>query len=349
MLKIATLFSGIGTPELALKLLNINYKIIFACEIDKFARQTYLANHNISKNIFYQDVTNFDASIYRGKVDMLIAGSPCQPFSIIGKKKGFEDKRGRLFFDMLDRVKECQPTIFVFENVKGLVTHAKGKTFSIVLSELKKLGYKNVTWKVLNAVDYGAFQKRKRLFIVASNLSEIDLNDLPKKKNNRPFEEILEINVSPKYWLSGKAKKLMDEPILSMKKNYRWELGHCFNTDNIKTPTILAHLAKGVPDNILIDPRLCKYGFWSCDYVGSDMCNFCDIDNGYCNYENTNIPTPAIRKLTPREAARLQGIPDDFVFPVSNTQAYKQIGNAMNIETLIALFQYLLLNCMLST
>ncbi len=342
MLKIATLFSGIGTPEIALSMLNVDYKIVFACEIDKFARQTYLANHNISEDVFYKDVANFNVSKYIGQIDILIAGSPCQPFSIIGRKKGFQDKRGRLFFDMIQRIKECKPIIFVFENVKGLVTHAKGKTFEIIKNEIKKIGYKYISWKILNAIDFGAYQKRERLFLVASNLPEINLNNLPKKKNNRPFEEILEPDVPPKYWLSGEAKTFMDSPIPAMGKESRWDLGHVFNVEEIKAPTLLAHLAKGLPSNVLIDTRQCKYGFWTCDYAGSEICKSCDIENGLCNYQNNYVPTPAVRKLTVREAARLQGLPDNFLFPVSNTQAYKQIGNAMNIETLQALFKYLL-------
>lgn len=202
-LNVATMCSGIGTPEIALKELSIDLNIIFACEIDHFARKTFTANHKINEENFYFDITDFDATKYLGLIDILIFGSPCQPFSIAGYRKGFDDPRGKVFFGGIKRIDECKPQIVIFENVKGLISHNKGKTYKIVQQEFKKIGY-TIKCNVFNSVEHGSFQKRKRLFIIAFRDSEkaakFEFKDFAYKETINYFENILEDEVDEKYF-----------------------------------------------------------------------------------------------------------------------------------------------------
>lgn len=134
----------------------------------------------------------------------------------------------------------------------------------------------------------------------------------------------------------------MDEDIKDAKRiseglylKSRFEHSNINNSNNKKAYTLTANYSKGCPHNVLIDERGCKDGFWSCDFAFcDDMCESCDWENGSSNYQLNDVPTPAYRRMTPRECARVQGIPDSFIFPVTDTQAYKQIGNSMDINTL---------------
>ena len=179
-IKIGTDFSGIGSPEQALKKLGVKHKSVFACDFDKYAKQSYLANYN--PDIFYDDITkrNHKETPY---VDLYVAGFPCQAFSIAGNRDGFEDSRGTLFFDLLQYLKEKKPKYFILENVRGLTNHDGGQTFRVIIDALAKtvnkevrgglfaenqspnLGY-HVYHKILNTRDFGIPQNRERIFIV---------------------------------------------------------------------------------------------------------------------------------------------------------------------------------------
>ena len=178
-MKVGTDFSGIGAPETALKYLGINFESIFACDIDKYAKQSFLQLHKTQK--FYNDITTRDHKEVE-QLDLYIAGFPCQAFSMAGKRKGFEETRGTLFFNVAEFIKINQPKVFVLENVKGLLSHDSGKTFQTIVDILSNnggtqngqisldmfedgLGY-NIYWQVLNTKNYGIPQNRERIFIV---------------------------------------------------------------------------------------------------------------------------------------------------------------------------------------
>jgi len=174
-MKVGTFFSGIGSPEQALLNLGFNHEIEFACDIDKYARETYLKNFDC-KNM-YEDITALDMKDL-SYVDLLVFGFPCQAFSMAGKRGGFEDTRGTLFYDALRYLKEHKPRYFIAENVKGLLSHDNGKTFQTIIDCLAlttntqmslmpfdNLGY-HIYYKVLNTKDFGIPQNRERIFIV---------------------------------------------------------------------------------------------------------------------------------------------------------------------------------------
>jgi len=180
MIKVGTDFSGIGSPESALKRLGIPHDLIFACDIDKYARKSYNAIHP-NADIIYEDITTRDFDEVP-KLDLYVAGFPCQAFSIAGKGEGFNDVRGTLFFNVADFIEHNQPECFILENVKGLLSHDKGKTFQTIIDLLSNsggtvngqlsfdtyndgLGY-HIYYKVLNTKDYGIPQNRERVFII---------------------------------------------------------------------------------------------------------------------------------------------------------------------------------------
>ena len=213
-MKVGTFFSGIGSPEQALLNLGIKHKIEFACDIDKFARETYLKNFDC-KNM-YNDITALDMKDL-SYVDLLVFGFPCQAFSMAGKRGGFEDTRGTLFYDALRYLKEHKPRYFIAENVKGLLSHDSGRTFQTIIDCLAStintqmtlipfdnLGY-HIHYKVLNTKNYGIPQNRERIFIVGIR-DDADNNfrfpkEIPLKLK---LKDLLQINVDDKYYLSDK-------------------------------------------------------------------------------------------------------------------------------------------------
>jgi DNA (cytosine-5)-methyltransferase 1 len=216
MIKIGTHFSGIGSPEAALRYLGLPHKSIFACEIDKYARASFNEMHHTESMV--EDVTTSDWSSYE-PLDLYVAGFPCQAFSTAGKRLGFNEARGTLFFNVAEFIKVNQPKAFILENVKGLVNHDAGKTFTTIIDILSNgggtvngqisidnidngLGY-HIYYKVLNTKDYGIPQNRERIFIVG-------FKDFRSFRFPKPIpldiklKDIIEDNVDNKYYLSDK-------------------------------------------------------------------------------------------------------------------------------------------------
>lgn len=218
-INVATVFSGIGAPEQALRRLNVNHKIIFACDngerlvdLDKdailkelknlndseekrtfvdnlykqrtrktnFVQISYLANYKVENDNYFQDVTLLDGSDFKNKVDFFIGGSPCQSFSIAGFRGGFEDTRGTLFYDYARLIKQIEPKVFIYENVFGVLSHDKGKTWKTMQNVFSELGY-HFKWQIMDAKNYGMPQSRRRLFVVGfKNKKYFDNFHFPK-------------------------------------------------------------------------------------------------------------------------------------------------------------------------
>ncbi|MCO4648825.1 DNA methylase [Streptococcus infantarius subsp. infantarius] len=166
-MKFLDLFSGIGGFRLGLE--SAGHECVGFCEIDKFARASYKTIHNTEGEFEFYDITQVsdeDWRKFRGTVDIICGGFPCQAFSIAGKRKGFLDEtRGTLFFEIARAVKEIKPPLLFIENVKGLLSHDKGRTFRTILSTLDELGY-DAEWQILNSKDYGVPQNRERVYII---------------------------------------------------------------------------------------------------------------------------------------------------------------------------------------
>lgn len=288
------LFAGIGGTRLGFYKTGKVYNV-FSSEIDKFAVKTYKANFGGDP---HGDITKIDEKDIPDH-DILVGGFPCQAFSQAGLKKGFEDTRGTLFFDIA-RVIECKkPKAFLLENVKNLKSHDKGNTFKVIKNTLEDLGYK-VYYKVLKARDFGVPQNRERIYIVGfrKDLKNIDFKFPDPLNIKTSVGDILEDSVDEKYTISDKLwaghKRRKKEHKLKG-NGFGYSL---FNQNDEYTNTLSARYYKD----------------------GSEIL-----------IEQTN-KNP--RKITPREAARLQGFPEEFIIPVSDTQAYKQFGNSVAVPVI---------------
>jgi DNA (cytosine-5)-methyltransferase 1 len=199
-MKIGTTFSGIGSPEQALKNLSISHSVEWACDICKFAKQTYLANHECKQ--FYDDITKIDVDTL-SDIDLYVFGFPCQSYSSNGKRLGLEDHRGKLIYYSLEILLKKKPKYFIAENVKGLLTHDGGNTFNIIIDAFQQCGY-SVQYKLLNTKEYGIPHNRPRIYIVGVRN---DLNDGFDVFQHEFIEcpsldSFLETNIDSKYLLS---------------------------------------------------------------------------------------------------------------------------------------------------
>ena len=213
MIKLGSLFTGIGAWEKALKDMTIEYDLQFFGEIDKYAIKSYCQIHNETEDKNIGDITTVDADTVPD-IDMLVYSPPCQAFSVAGKMMGVEDKRGVLFFDALRVIETKQPKIAIMENVKGLTTKKFKETFESMLEELERVGYKNY-WKVLNLKNYGLPQNRERVFIVSIR-NDIDKGfEFPEGYDNGlRLKDMLEDEVDEKYYISQeKVEKLLAQTL----------------------------------------------------------------------------------------------------------------------------------------
>ncbi len=319
--KFIDLFAGIGGFRLALQ--NLGGKCVFTSEWDKYSKQTYKSNFG---ELPFGDITKSSTKRYiPDEFDILCAGFPCQAFSIAGRRGGFEDTRGTLFFEVAEIIKNKQPKAIFLENVKGLKNHDKGKTLKTILNVLREdLGYYVPEPEIVNAKDFGVPQNRERIFIAGfrSDLG-IDKFDYPKPlKKKVVLESILENQeVSVKYYLSTTYL----DTLIKHKARHESK-GNGFGYEIIADDGIANAIVcggMGRERNLVIDKRLT---------------NFVPVTNikGEVNREG-------VRKMTPREWARLQGFPDSFKIIVSDAQAYKQLGNSVAVPAIQAMAKQIIL------
>lgn len=341
-MKFIDLFAGIGGFRFGME--SAGHECVAFCEIDKFARASYKAIHNTEGEIELHDITQVtDDEIRRiGHVDAICGGFPCQAFSIAGNRRGFEDTRGTLFFEIARFASILKPKYLFLENVKGLLNHDKGDTFEVILSALDELGY-DVEWQVLNSKDFGVPQNRERVFIIGHLRGERGRKIFPiGGENEKSSAERLGINILGNTKnLNGRAQGTRD--IVHDPKGI---VGVLTATD-YKGPKQVA---------IPVQPkiRVCeatKQGYAEAS-VG-DSVNLAhpnsktrrgrvgkQIANTLLTGESQGVVEPSfrIRKLTPRECWRLQGFPDwafDKVQEVnSNSQLYKQAGNSVTVNVI---------------
>jgi len=236
------LFSGIGGFHVAAK--ELGGKCLFASDIDNMAQKAYEANYGL---IPHGDITEVDASIIPNH-DILLAGFPCQPFSIIGNRLGFDDIRGTLFFEIVRILEAKKPSMFVLENVKQLSTHNKKKTISRILETLDVLGYK-LYWNVLNALDYGLPQKRERTIIVGFLDHSVEFFWPEKVLKYKPLSDILEESVDEKHYAS---KRIKDKRHQLHKSKFPLSIWHENKSGNISSYPFSCALRAGASYNYLL-------------------------------------------------------------------------------------------------
>jgi DNA (cytosine-5)-methyltransferase 1 len=364
MIKIGSDFSGVGAFNQAVIRLGIEYKELFACDMDKYARQTFI--HNYGEPEYYP--TNvYDREIPNESLDIYMTSPPCQAFSLAGKRLGKEDKRGILFFNSHEFIQKNKPRYFIFENVKGLLSDNGGKTFS---EWVNLLGGKSINgnpvifpyedavpyhlyYKVLNAKHHGVPQNRERVFLIGIRDDEDNNFRFPVEEQlTKILKDVLEDNVDDKYFLSEKMISYLEnrsDNFNNGKINYRTE-------NDYATTITKSNSSLDISDNIIKieynDKRL------------NQTIEKNDLPSGYPMMLDTynqsiheECPTLKarhaqnndrklwdgykIRRLTPRECFRLMDFPDSFTWPVSDSQAYKQAGNSIVVNVLYKIIKNL--------
>lgn len=350
MLRVGTLFSGIGAIEQALLKMNIEHEIVFACDngerelpisrdeienaiqnispneskeyIDNlynnlkkpnYMEETYLYNYKLDKSNFHQDIRFLNGQLYKGNVDLIVGGSPCQSFSIIGKRGGFSDTRGTLFYEYARIIKESQPKAFIFENVKGMLNHDKGKTWDTVKNTFNDLNYDIYIRSnpILNAKDFGIPQNRPRLFVIGLR-KDIKHNDfifpeeLELKSNVKDY---LENKVDVKYYLKQKGFEFVTNPKYKNRAQVNSDIMQCQKANqqfNWNGEFVFIEKSK-IKDKKILEEA----------YIGSY-----NNKKGVC------------RKLTPKECVKLMGFSNSFNFPLNipDRDAYRQAGNSIVVN-----------------
>lgn len=338
-MKFLDLFAGIGGFRMGLE--SLGHECVGFCEIDKFARKSYKAIYDTKGEVELHDitaVTNEEWRKFRGTVDIICGGFPCQAFSIAGKRKGFLDEtRGTLFFEIARAAQEIKPPLLFLENVKGLLSHDKGRTFRTILSTLNELGY-DAEWQILNSKDYGVPQNRERVFIIGHLRGECRRQ------------------VFPIFGESGTTIKQIGNISNSTSFGGNQQTGLVYDIDGI-SPTLNTMQGGGHEPKIAVREAT-KKGYVDAtvgDYVNLEFPNSKtrrgrvgkQVANTLLTSDNQGVVTEnlKIRKLTPRECWRLQGFPDwafDKAQGVnSNSQLYKQAGNSVTVNVIKAIVERL--------
>lgn len=367
VIRVGTVFSGIGSVEFALRRMGVKSKIVFACDngerdieynveeekkivfnlktyeekknyVDSlykrktnqhnYVKETYLSNYpELDDKYFYEDIKLLDGKDFYKKVDLFVGGSPCQSFSSVGFQKGLDDARGTLFYEFARLIKEIQPKVFIYENVRNLINHNNGETWKVIKGIFSSLGYK-FNFDVLNACDYGIPQTRRRLFVIG-------------------FKENFEFEFPPK---RVQLKYTMKD----------FSLNNCaegqFLSDN-KGNLIVNKVFGKVDSKYTLSPKLYNYvmkggtkTFYQKPIINMDIARTllktmgnrhrAGIDN-YLSFDGTEN-LGSVRMLSEREAFRLMGYTDDFKIVVSRCQAYKQAGNSIVVDVMIAILNNIL-------
>ena len=318
MLKVGSDFSGIGAFNQALIKIGVDYEEIFACDKDKYVRETFIENYG--EPLYYpEDV--YKREIPVEPLDIYMTSPPCQSFSTNGLRKGEADERGVLFYNSLEFISKNRPKTFIFENVKGLVNHDKGNTFKKWIDSLNELGEYNIYYKILNGLDFNIPQKRERIFIVGIRK---DLNKIFNFPKPNPFTNYLE-NILEKE--NKKGTFYLEDLIYD-------------NTFNdfvrLKTPTKLGYIdARFKRDAI-------NFAFpKSKTRRGRVGVNYAQTIDTQCN-QGIAIDGSNFRRFTINECVKLFGFNEDFKPNKNINQAYKQFGNSIIVDKLEAIIKQLI-------
>lgn len=348
-IRLGTSFSGIGAIEHAFKRLGLNYEIMFAGDIDEDCKKSYFANYSILPERWHSDIHDFVATDFLGNIDLFVGGAPCQAFSMRGKRGGFDDTRGTLFREFARIVMECKPKVFIFENVRGMINHDHGHTWSTIKKTFEDDCNYQVYFQVLNGKNYGIPQSRERLFCIGF-LKETDFKfPAPIPLGNTCIYDFLDHEFDVKYFLKQKGVNFVSRKLnydksytqvngqvmLCQKRNqqFNWHGDFVFHPilssdDSVPSKDTVFAVSE-LETSYYIDDNLNRYVItpesgsrWRMNPGAGDF-------SGYGRF----------RKLTPRECLRLMGFDDSFKIAVPDTAAYKQSGNSIIVNVLIALLR----------
>jgi DNA (cytosine-5)-methyltransferase 1 len=342
-MKYAELFSGIGGFRNAADHISQDTDVKFKCvgfsEIDQYAISTYSSNYNLNGETRMQDITKFveDENQLKElkKIDLLLGGFPCQSFSLLGKKLGLEDERGKILFSIDKLLKAKKPKFVVLENVRNIIRHDEGNTLEKILLFFKEHNYRYVNYVILDSQNFGLPQKRARIFFVCSKKKlDIELTEQAIIENFRGIDnhslstyrnvlDILDKKVDRKYYLSEKIKHTILD---GGSKNF-WSKSQ-----------IDLYIARTLTATMVKMHRACQDNYYSDDFILEGI--------SHKDTAKEILFNKPVRKLTPKEALLLQGFSETFCQSaieagVSEHQLYKQAGNALSVNTGYALLHYL--------
>jgi len=362
-LKVGSDFSGVGAFNQSLIRLGVNYEEVFACDMDKFARQTFIHNYGEPK---YYPSDVYEREIPKDSLDIYMTSPPCQAFSLAGKRKGKEDLRGILFFNSLEFIQKNNPRFFVFENVKGLLSDDGGNTFQ---EWVNYLGGKSVNgvpvlfpydgsvnyhlyWQVLNAKKHGIPQNRERVFLVGIRDDVDNKFQFPKEEHlSKRLKDVLEKNVDDKYFVTEEKikyllrtegttfdvnSKILENDLPNESRTIQsgyYKSGRDCQFVKVKSATQKGYEEATLGDSINFSVLKSETRRGR---VGKGVAQTLDT---YCN--QATMQSKGIRRLTPRECFRLMDFPDSFTWPVSDSQAYKQAGNSIVVNVLYKILKQL--------
>ena len=323
-LRVFSMFTGIGGFEVGLTNSNLAYEMVGFSEVDKYAIQIYNKHFKGVKN--YGDATTINETELPN-FDLLVGGFPCQAFSMAGKRKGFNDTRGTLFFDIARILSEKKPKYFILENVKGLLSHDKGRTLQTIFGVLSDLGYE-YQWEVLNSKNFGVPQNRERVYIVGYLRGASRPKIFPIGQSEEVSDTSRESQGSESSQVSSTITSNYKRGVHAMGEQYIVE-----NRIKIKEATKKGYAVaeEGDSINLSVPNSNTRRG-----RVGKKIAQ--TIDTGM---QQHTLQDSQIRRLTPRECERLQGFPDDWTEGISDTQRYKCLGNAVTTNVVTAIINRL--------
>lgn len=365
-IRLGSLFSGIGAIEHALKRLGLKTEIMFASDIEPNCKKSYMANYDLEENRWCSDIHNLKAKQFRYKIDLLVGGAPCQAFSLVGKRRGFDDTRGTLFREFARIVHECKPKVFIFENVRGLLNHDHGNTWEVIRQTFENDLKYHLYVQVLNSKDFGIPQNRERLFCIGfrKKTEFFFPTQIPLEFKMYDF---LEDTFDSCYFLNNKGVKFVTSH-KNREKRYtqiNGEIALCQKRNqqfNWHGDFVYHPLEQGSEeyDEFIFDVNDVEEKYYLSDKVRNYvLCpgtkNFktsieTDLDIARpllqsmhkmhrAGIDNYVTHKGRIRKLTPRECLRLMGFKDWFKIVVPDTAMYQQAGNSIVVDVLIAILK----------
>lgn len=352
-IRIGSLFSGIGAFEQALKILKLKTKIVFACDNDVFAKKSFLANYKMPHKNWYDDVHHIKGAKYKDKIDLLVGGAPCQSFSMVGKRKGLNDDRGNLTLHFIKKINEIKPKVFIFENVRALLSVDSGLAWKTVYSQFIKTGY-DIKYDLLNAKNFGVPQNRERLFVIGFK-KNTEFNFPSPITLKKTLQDLLEDRFDKKFYLPPKGVAFVTKQ-KNLKKRYTQVNGKIAlcqkRNQQFNWHGDFVQVGKSDIKKYILSDKVKKYvlssgtkGFYSKPEIDLEVARPLVSTmhkmhrSGVDNY--ITVKKGKIRKLTPRECLRLMGFPDNFKQVVSDTQLYRQTGNSIVVNIILAIYKEL--------
>ena len=350
-IRVASLFSGIGAFEQALKILGLKSKIVLACDNDQFVKESFFANYEIEEKNWFDDVQKINGTKFKNKVDLLVGGAPCQSFSMVGKRLGLKDTRGNLTLHFIKKINEIKPKVFIFENVRALLSVDNGEAWKIIYNKFRQTGY-NFYCDKLNAKNFGIPQNRERLFVIGFKNKQNFLFPQPIKLKNS-MQDFLEGQFDKKFYLPPKGVAFVTKN-KNLKKRYTQVNGKIAlcqkRNQQFNWHGDFVQVKKSNIKKYILSDKVKKYvlssgtkGFYSKPEIDLEIARPLISTmhkmhrSGVDNY--ISLKKGKIRKLTPRECLRLMGFPDTFKQVVSDTQLYRQTGNSIVVNIIIALLK----------